>query len=375
MPTARNCQMQSERRIMPCYEPNIRLASDMRLTKNGKWAMLDYINCHGSKFQGYEFYEQMNKRWKKEGVNAEYQRIPCKQCIGCKEDYAKEWATRIALEMTKYDCNWFVTFTYDDLHLPWDDTFIDPNDGEIYQNDGTWGGYLVPEHMTKFFKRLRERWERIHGHTGIRYFYCGEYGGTTERPHYHAIIFNLPIELDTLRIHYMEKATGYITYNCKEIEDLWGMGFVTLNEANWQTACYTAGYVQKKRGSCRDYKLYAEKGQTPEFIRMSRNGGIGKDYYEHHPEMYDNDEIIIHGAHNIIAPVKIPRYFDKIHEERYPEILERNKEKRKQKAMNNSAITQANTSLNIQEQLQVEKKTKEEKMQIFKSRNMDRIQY
>ena len=120
--------------------------------------------------------------------------------------------------------------------------------------------------------------------------------------------------------------------------------------------------------SCRNVEWYAERGQTPEFIRASRMPGIGKEYYLNHPEMYANDEIILHGAKQHIVPAKIPRYFDKIHETEHLEELGEIKERRKTRAINNSREKMKNTSLTIQEQLQLEKREKEDKLAIFKNR-------
>ena len=361
-------ELQSERRKMPCYEPNIRLASDIRLTKNGKPAMLEYINSKGDKFRTYEYYEAMNREFKRKGVAAEYQRIPCGQCIGCKEDYAKQWATRCCLEAMQWEQNWFLTLTYDDYHKPWDDTFVNPETGIIYQDDGTWNGYLEAKDFTKFMKDLRRHWEYNYNHTGIRFYGCGEYGGQGERPHYHIILFNMPLDPNKLRVHHMEKATGDITYKCEEIEQIWKKGFITIAPFSYQTACYVAGYVQKKQKSCRNTEWYAEKGQTPEFTRMSRMPGIGKDYYLNHPEMYANDEIIVCGAKQQIVPAKIPRYFDKMHEEQFPDLMDNLKQNRKQRAIDASRTKMKQTSLTIQEQLQLEKKEKEDKLKIFKER-------
>ena len=43
--------------------------------------------------------------------------IPCGQCIGCRIDYSKQWATRMLLENEYSSESHFITLTYDDTHV------------------------------------------------------------------------------------------------------------------------------------------------------------------------------------------------------------------------------------------------------------------
>ena len=65
------------------------------------------------------------------------------------------------------------------------------------------GGFsLLRSDFQKFMKRLRKHAKS----TKIKYYACGEYGTNyTERPHYHAIVFNLPRPFDK----YITKAWKY----------------------------------------------------------------------------------------------------------------------------------------------------------------------
>ena len=68
----------------------------------------------------------------------------------------------------------FLTLTYNDDNLP--------SDVGLHKDD-----------LQRFFKRLRKALDT----KKIRYFACGEYGDTTSRPHYHAIVFGLGLnEID-----------------------------------------------------------------------------------------------------------------------------------------------------------------------------------
>ena len=48
------------------------------------------------------------------------------------------------------------------------------------------------------------------------YFQAGEYGSKTHRPHYHAIVYDLPIKQEDLKIY--KKARGFTYYNCEWLE-------------------------------------------------------------------------------------------------------------------------------------------------------------
>ena len=105
--------------------------------------------------------------------------LPCRQCIGCKLERSRVWGARCMHEACMHLANCWITLTYDDDWLPY-------------------GRTLVPEHLQKFFKRLRRRIEPQQ----IKYYACGEYGsqcedhriencpmcGPLQRPHYHAVI-------------------------------------------------------------------------------------------------------------------------------------------------------------------------------------------
>ena len=123
--------------------------------------------------------------------------LPCGHCLACRIARSREWASRIIHEMVYYEDTMFLTLTYNDDNLP--------SDVGLHKDD-----------LQRFFKRLRKALDT----KKIRYFACGEYGDTTSRPHYHAIIFGLGLnEIDK-----------------KYVNDAWTLGFsyfgtVTFNSA------------------------------------------------------------------------------------------------------------------------------------------------
>lgn len=156
--------------------------------------------------------------------------FPCGQCLPCRINQRRVWTHRIMLESMMHEHNVFVTLTYSDDFIPA-------------------GGNLEPNHMTLFLKRLRKR---IHPKK-IRYYYCGEYGETTYRPHYHAIIFGIGMHYDDV------------------IADAWPYGHVHVGDVTAHSAQYVCGYVTKKITNKFDPRLV---GMEPEFARMSNRPGI-----------------------------------------------------------------------------------------------------
>lgn len=139
------------------------------------------------------------------------------------------------LEQLLHPESCFVTLTYSPENLPA-------------------GGVLVPRDTELFLKRLRKRFEPLK----LRYFLTGEYGDESWRPHYHAILYNVPL-------------TAH-----REVDAAWGLGGVHVGEANRTTMQYVAGYVVKKLTSDSALSFVERCDLVPEFARMSRNPGLGR---------------------------------------------------------------------------------------------------
>lgn len=212
------------------------------------------------------------------GMLDEY-KLPCRKCIGCRLDYSRQWADRCMLELDYHDSSYFATITYDDVHLP-KSYSSDPATGEVIAPVAT----LRPRDMQLFLKRLRKR-------TGqhIRYMMCGEYGSHTLRPHYHAILFGL--HLDDL-VPYSVSPLGYKYYNSDTLTSCWtdehGLpkGYIVLGDVTWDTCAYVARYVVKKYIGKDADEVYGAAGLYPEYIRMSRRPGLGRQYYDDHPDLW-----------------------------------------------------------------------------------------
>lgn len=228
--------------------------------------------------------------------------IPCGTCIGCKSSRAAQWATRCQHEARTYPHNCSIHLTYDDENLPSN-------------------GHLRPADLTNFLKRLRQHVSRNSSHTHssgsgtLKYFACGEYGTKRDRPHYHAIIFNLTFT-DTIRV-------GTNLYDSNLLRTIWGLGETRVGDADAAMAGYIAKYNLKQTEDPR----YDPEGWTDEygewhpprprpFLRVSRD--IGGDWARHYKEDLQHG-YMIEGARRKTIP---RRYRDKL-KRHDPELAER----------------------------------------------------
>lgn len=172
-------------------------------------------------------------------------KVPCRTCIGCRRMYAQGWALRCWLEHQQHRESLLATLTYSDETLtqrePWRTLSLSKRD------------------MQLFYKRLR----KIAAGT-IRHFTSGEYGDTTNRPHYHAILFGLGLGDRHL------------------VSEAWGLGHAHILPISPEGISYIAGYAAKKYGKHDPYDHYQaavnhETGEVyaewePTFRLMSRGG-------------------------------------------------------------------------------------------------------
>lgn len=167
--------------------------------------------------------------------------VPCGQCLACRINKKRKWTGRILLE-TAFPVlgparPWMITLTYDEDRVPADDD----------------SGNLTLDKQA--FRSWLKNVKKSEGY--FRYYAVGEYGETTQRPHYHMAVF--PRD----------------DYQIYEIRDHWKetYGFTHLAEINTKTAGYLAQYTTKKLTQASDPRLLP--GQEPEFRNSSRNPPLG----------------------------------------------------------------------------------------------------
>lgn len=275
---------------MACYAPN-RVWEGPKLA-NGK---INIVWRRKESYRGVEIY------------------LPCYNCVGCREERARQWAVRCMHEVSLHENNCFITLTYDDFNLP-------------AKSELQLGDYQL------FMKRLRkqyvpknphqaksEQWQQWQNKNSIRFFHSGEYGDNFSRPHYHALLFNHDFK-DKV---FLKESKGNKYYTSQVLNELWPYGYHLIGEATFGSANYIARYVHKKATSPKDKEDLS--GLKPEYLTMSRRPGIGAGWYEKwKAEVYPSDFIISGGQ-----KAKPPRFYDNILDKENPKLFKSIKRQRK----------------------------------------------
>lgn len=274
-------------------------------------------------------------------VLTEFIDIPCGQCIGCRLKRSRDWATRCMLEASYHRTSSFLTLTYSDLNLPFNE-YID-SDGVINQKST-----LVKDDLQRFWKRLRKNLDSK-DLPKIRYFGCGEYGSRTARPHYHAIVFGLDVPD---KKEFRKSGSGFMVYTSDWLNSIWKKGLVFVGSVTYESCQYVAKYVVKKlTGDNAD--VYERYNFEPEFNVFSNRPGIGRDWFDDHAfSIYDRDELILKDG----KTVPPPRYFDKCMDDLDEELMCGVKDRRADvaKALKDAKLSQ--TSVPYQELLLAEER-------------------
>ena len=255
--------------------------------------------------------------------------LPCGSCIGCRLDRSAQWALRCCHEASLHNQNCFLTLTYNDQNLP-------------YNNS------LNLADFQRFMKRLRKHYSP----RTIRFFHCGEYGDKNGRPHYHAIVFNLDFDDK----EQFKKEREHITYTSETLDEIWGLGFSTIGACTFETAAYCARYVMKKISGDVAQQHYEwinpETGviydRQPEYATMSRRPGLGQGWYDaFQSDCYPCDNVVHNGR-----KYKVPRYYDKCLDLSDPQALKSLKGKRVQTAKT-TAFNSSPERLKVRETVQI----------------------
>lgn len=215
--------------------------------------------------------------------------ITCKQCIGCKLERARDWATRCMHEASMHERNVFLTLTWDDAHLP--------ADGQLE--------YLPFQLFMKRLWKFAQPWDQ-------RFYMCGEYGGLYRRPHYHALVFGFDFDDKSF---YKRSESGDKLYTSDALSRLWPYGFATAGGVTFESAGYCARYCCSKITGDLAYFHYASIGDSgdivqlnPEFNRMSLKPGLGASWLEKfESDVFPRDYVIVRGS-----KFPVPAYYDKL---------------------------------------------------------------
>lgn len=169
--------------------------------------------------------------------------VPCGFCAVCRAGQRDEWQKRLEIE-----CLWnerqgfgnsFLTLTIDDDHLP---SVSDPK-----------------RPVQLFWKKVRKSLPSG-SNPRFKYFLVSEYGSTTGRLHYHAIVCGLDYAL------------------CASLfRKSWNLGFVVSLPIRDGAVRYVLKYIEKSHTSKRDSEIYASLGIPPPIRLISK--GIGLDFF------------------------------------------------------------------------------------------------
>lgn len=174
-----------------------------------------------------------------------YHYVPCGCCDACRAGKGYKLAVRLGENMARFTHKYFITLTFSNDFLPIAfynsdiDAFVHPYDsdynGEVYSCSSDvvntsllnkdfrlsyerYGGVPVLSRRIaiNFKKRLRKIFAKIYGREYLFVYIVGEYGATTFRPHYHAILCtNAPIQASVLE-SCVHKAWSYFDKNKQE---------------------------------------------------------------------------------------------------------------------------------------------------------------
>lgn len=196
--------------------------------------------------------------------------VPCGNCPACRRRRAEAWAFRLEQEDKRSISSQFITLTYDTLHVP------------ISHN-----GFMELEKrdLQLFFKRLRKAHEKLPGsRPKIKYYGVGEYGGRTNRPHYHILLFNAELNL---------------------IQPAWPKGQIHYGTVSGASVGYTLKYISKPPFR----PMHRNDDRTPQFSLMSK--GLGDNYINekmiewHHADLQNRMYCNIQDGKKI----SMPRYY------------------------------------------------------------------
>lgn len=205
-------------------------------------------------------------------------KVPCGKCISCLRRKQNAWAFRLQQQLKVSTSACFITLTYENIPI---------------SSNGM--PTLVKKDFQNFLKRIRKK---TYGQACIKYYACGEYGTISNRPHYHAIMFNLPQV-------YMEDSNI--------LTKTWGKGHINISPCNTATIRYTTKYLLKGKGK-------NAKGSQKEFSLMSKYLGVNyltPQMIKYHKENLQSFVTLPGGI-----PTSLPRYFrDKIFDEQEKELL------------------------------------------------------
>lgn len=160
-----------------------------------------------------------------------FKRHGCGQCKPCRINKRRELVCRILSESLFHENSTFLTLTLDDGRK-------DSPYGLKYGDYTSLNKGYVQAWLNRFRMRVSP--------TRIRYFLVGEYGTSSLRPHYHALLFGWPPCEYRAQPVFRSFDRPCECRSCTPIVSTWAIGKVSLDEVTPDSAAYVAGYVVDK---------------------------------------------------------------------------------------------------------------------------------
>lgn len=293
-----------------CTSPSILYTEGQVNPKTGK---LIY-HFKGFNAETLRNFRHFKERYK---LNYNYFLVPCGKCIECRLQYRREWAIRLLNELKTSDNAYFLTITYNDDNLPLSKSL---NKDDIVR--------FMKSLYKAIYRYYKDR--NIKTYKDFKYFACGEYGGDINqlikgdldkcRPHYHAIVFNVPfgdftehIKNDEGKIIHKKSHSGEILLQSEILDHIWSKGYILAGKVSFNSCSYVAGYVQKKMYGD-DSIIYTKNLINPPFMICSK--GIGKSYFLENKDVLTKTDEVFYMKNGKMRKSSLPRY--------YLKLLERN---------------------------------------------------
>ncbi|AXL14926.1 replication initiator protein [Microviridae sp.] len=213
--------------------------------------------------------------------------VPCGKCGSCLGNRRIDWSFRLKEEHRHSVSAWFLTLTLDPSEIQYSDIGLP----EVRKRD-----------IQLFLKRVRKEHQKLNKIASapfkmppVRYYAVGEYGTTTDRPHYHALLFNIHLE------------------TASRMDKHWKLGQIKMGPVTDATIHYTTKYHVNTKNSREvldedtgELKKISEL-RSPEFSIMSRRPGIGHQFIHRSKQWYHDNEfpyVVNNGVKQ-----RIPRYY------------------------------------------------------------------
>lgn len=193
---------------MQCLHP-------ITITYRDRYKSLEKNGLDTGKFNAYkDMYPELSDNEIISMLYPKSRTVPCGKCAACLSNRRTQWVQRLSYELYHSSNGHFFTLTFDDDHL-------------VYSIDQERPVALM-SFVSEFIDKLKSKLFRRQKNP-LKYFAVSEYGPSTERPHFHMLLFNLPLDVDL-----------------REVEKLWYHGNIKVDHVTGARIGYVTKYCLNK---------------------------------------------------------------------------------------------------------------------------------